>query len=167
MPSLFHHSIRIISGVFIVMKLVVNNFQFIYFVILGSKTLISDLQNQKHQLEQFASRFKNSNRNYLIVKSIAEQVVDRLLRERKSLLTSALVAVVEGLRMNPDRYAVIYNNKYDNDGNDNVFDSSRDTIAAASISCSLSTSTSSKPHSSTKIHLVGSLCEYSILLIPK
>jgi hypothetical protein len=26
---------------------------------------ICDLQNQKHQLEQFASRFKNSNKKYL------------------------------------------------------------------------------------------------------
>jgi hypothetical protein len=49
---------------------------------------------------------------------MAEQVVDRLLAERKSLLTSALIAVVEALRMNPDRYAVIYNSRYDNnDGN--------------------------------------------------
>jgi len=35
-------------------------------------------------------------------------------------LNSALVAVVEALRMNPDRYAVIYNSKYD-DNNDNIF----------------------------------------------
>jgi hypothetical protein len=27
--------------------------------------------------------------------------------------TSALIAVVEALRLNPDRYAVIYNTKYD------------------------------------------------------
>jgi glycogen synthase len=29
-------------------------------------------------------------------------------------LTSALLAVVEALRLNPDRYAIIYNTKYDN-----------------------------------------------------
>ena len=57
------------------------------------------------------SRFKNSNEKYLKIKSIAEEVVDRLLKERE--LTSALIAVVEALRMNPDRYAVIYNSKYD------------------------------------------------------
>ena len=39
---------------------------------------------------------------------IAEQVVDRLLAERKSLLNSAFVAVVEALRMNPDGYTIIY-----------------------------------------------------------
>jgi hypothetical protein len=29
-------------------------------------------------------------------------------------LTSALIAVVEALRLNPDRYAIIYNTKHDN-----------------------------------------------------
>jgi hypothetical protein len=60
---------------------------------------------------------------------IAEQVVDRLLAERKSLLNSAFVAVVEALRMNPDRYAIIYNSKYDN-GN-NLFDNGNNTIVTA------------------------------------
>lgn len=76
---------------------------------------VCDLQNQKHQLEQLVSRFKTSNKKYLKIKSVAEEVVDRLLAERKSLLSSALIAVVEALRMNPDRYAVIYNTIYDND----------------------------------------------------
>jgi hypothetical protein len=39
---------------------------------------------------------------------ITEEVVDRRLVEYKSLLTSALVAVVEALTMNPNRYIVIY-----------------------------------------------------------
>ena len=74
---------------------------------------IDRLLNEWRQLQQFVSRFKNSNKRYLQIKSIAEEVVDRLLAERKSLLTSALVAVIEALRMNPDRYAVIYDSKYD------------------------------------------------------
>jgi hypothetical protein len=77
-------------------------------------------------------RFKDSNKNYLKIKNIAEEVVDRLLVERKSLLTSALVAVIEALRMNPDRYAVIYNSKYDDNNNDNIFDSSNNTIVSIS-----------------------------------
>jgi hypothetical protein len=36
---------------------------------------VCDLQNQKHLLEQFAFRFKNSNEKFQI-KKIAEQVVD-------------------------------------------------------------------------------------------
>ena len=79
---------------------------------------ICDFRNQKHQLEQFVFRFKNSNKKYLKVKSIAEDHVNRLLTEEESLLDLALKAVIEALRMNPDRYAVIYNSKYDS--NDNV-----------------------------------------------
>ena len=82
---------------------------------------VCDLQNQKHQLVAF--RFKNSNKTYLIVKSIAEQVVDRFLKELKPFLDLALKAVIEALRMNPDRYAVIYNSKYNNN-TDNIFGSS-------------------------------------------
>ena len=84
------------------------------------------------QLQQFVFRFKDIDRRYLQIKSIAEQVVDRLLAERKSLLISALVAAVEALRMNPDRYAVIYDSKYDSD--DNVSNSSSTTTAPVSSS---------------------------------
>jgi chromosome segregation ATPase len=101
---------------------------------------IDRLFNERRQLQQFVYRFKNSNKKYLKIKSIAEEVVDILLAERKALLSSALVAVVEALRMNPDRYAIIYNSKYD-DHNDNVFDSSKGTTVAA-LASSLSTSTS-------------------------
>ena len=52
-----------------------------------------------------------------------------LLTDRESLLTSALVAVVEALRMNPNRYAVIYNNSYDN--NESVFDNSSTTVSSS------------------------------------
>ena len=45
--------------------------------------------------------------------------------------------------MNPDRYAVIYNSKYDN--NESVFDNSSGTAVAAAISSSPFTSTSTKP----------------------
>ena len=68
---------------------------------------IDCLFNEGRQLQQFVCRFKNSDGRYLQIKGIAEEVVDRLLAEPKSLLSSALVAVVEALRMNPDRYAVI------------------------------------------------------------
>jgi chromosome segregation ATPase len=98
---------------------------------------IEHLYNEKSELQQFVSRFKNSNKRYIQIKRIAEEVVDRLLKERKWLLSSALVAVVEALRMNPDRYAVIYNSKYDN--NDNILTNS--TMAAAVPSTYNSTST--------------------------
>jgi len=78
---------------------------------------ICDIQNQKHQLEQFVFRFKNSNKKYLKVKSIAEEHVNRLLIEEETLLDLALKAAIEALRMNPDRYKIIYDSKYDSDDN--------------------------------------------------
>jgi chorismate mutase len=98
---------------------------------------IHSLFNEKCQLQQFVSRFKNIDSRYLQIRSIAEEVVDRLLAERKSLLSSALIAVVEALRMNPDRYAVIYNSKYDD--NCSFFDSDSNIATAASSSPSTTT----------------------------
>jgi chorismate mutase len=40
---------------------------------------IDHLFNERSQLQQFVSRFKNNNEKYLQIKGIAEEVVDRLL----------------------------------------------------------------------------------------
>jgi hypothetical protein len=69
---------------------------------------VNDLYNEKCQLEQFVSRFKYNNRNYLKIKSIAEQIVYGLLAEQGALLTSAIMAVVQALRVNPDKYSIIF-----------------------------------------------------------
>jgi hypothetical protein len=67
------------------------------------------------------------------------------------VVATALKAVIEALRMNPDRYKIIYNSKYDNNDNDNIFDNSNST-ASAPISSS-SPYPSPSPHSlSTKVH---------------
>ena len=79
---------------------------------------IYSLQNEKNKLEQFVLRFRNGNKEYLKIKGIAEEHVNRFLTEQGGLLTSALLAVVEALRLNPDRHAVIYNNKYDKNDSD-------------------------------------------------
>jgi DNA-binding CsgD family transcriptional regulator len=98
---------------------------------------IDHLFNERSQLQQFVSRFKNSDRRYLLIKSVAEEHVNRLLREQESLLDLALKAVIEALRMNPDRYAIIYNSKYDSD--DNVSNSSTTTAPISSSSSTYST----------------------------
>jgi chorismate mutase len=104
-------------------------------------TLLNDIDhllNERRQLQQFISRFKNGNEKYLKIKDVAEKHVNRLLKEEETLLDLALKAVIETLRMNPDRYAIIYNIKYDSD--DNVSDSSS-TTTTAPISSSSSTYT--------------------------
>ncbi|MBV9175840.1 MAG: hypothetical protein JO297_02235 [Nitrososphaeraceae archaeon] len=47
---------------------------------------VEHLYNERSELQQFVLRFKNSNEKYLQIKRIAEEVVDRLLKERKSLV---------------------------------------------------------------------------------
>ena len=97
---------------------------------------IDQLYNEKCQLEQFVSRFRNTNRRYLKIKSIAEEYVNKLLADQEPLLDLALNAVIEALRMAHDRYAIIYNTKYDN----NVFASNNNnngTVAAVSYSPNL------------------------------
>ena len=67
---------------------------------------VSSLYNEKCQLEQFVSGYKNGNRNHLGTRSIVEKIVNRLLAEHGALLTSAIIAVVHALRVKPDRYAI-------------------------------------------------------------
>jgi chorismate mutase len=43
---------------------------------------IEHLLGERSSLQQFISRFKNSNGKYLQIESIAEEVVDRILKER-------------------------------------------------------------------------------------
>ena len=117
-------------------------------------TLQNDIErlfNERSELRQFVSRFKNSDKRYLQIKGIAEEVVDRFLAERKSLLNSALVAVVEALRMNPDGYVVIFNSKYDNNNDGNIFENSNSNTSSA-ISSSHSSAKSSQNYYYNEYH---------------
>jgi nucleoid-associated protein YejK len=55
---------------------------------------IDHLFNERSQLQQFVSRFRNSDRRYLQIKDVAEEHVNRLLTE-EPLLDLALKAVIE------------------------------------------------------------------------
>src|SRR5204862_2309571 len=79
---------------------------------------------------------------YLKIKDAAEEQVNTLLTEQESLLDLALNAVIAALRMNPDRYALIYDSKYDD--NCSFFDS--DSNIATAASSSLSTTTKPQNH---------------------
>jgi len=60
--------------------------------------------------------------------------------------TSALIAVVEALRLNPDRYAVIYNTKYD--------DNDSGGTAIVEVPSSSTSSSSSFPYPQTLSELL-------------
>ena len=80
---------------------------------LGDK--LYNIQKEIHQTEQFVSRYKNTDKKYLKIRGIAEQNVNGLLAEQGPLLTSAIIAVVQALRVNPDKYAIIFgDSEYDN-----------------------------------------------------
>ena len=91
---------------------------------------IDRLLNERRQLQQFVFRFKNSNEKYLKIKDVAEEHVNRLLTEEESFLDLALKAVIEALRMNPDRYKIIYDSNYDD--NCSMFDSGSNIATATS-----------------------------------
>ena len=54
---------------------------------------IDHLFNERSQLQQFVLRFTNTNRRYIQINRIAEQVVDGLLAERKSHSDCNLVCI--------------------------------------------------------------------------
>jgi hypothetical protein len=86
---------------------------------------ILGLANQKQSLEEFVYKFRNTNKKYLKIKSVAEEHVNKLLtqteQDKKALLLSiALQSVILALRESPDRYNIIFsnNNNYNNNNNE-------------------------------------------------
>jgi hypothetical protein len=86
---------------------------------------ILGLANQKQSLEEFVYKFRNTNKKYLKIKSVAEEHVNKLLtqteQDKKTLLLSiALQSVILALRESPDRYNIIFsnNNNYNNNNNE-------------------------------------------------
>ena len=92
---------------------------------------INCLQNKKNKLEQFVLRFRNGNKKY-----------PAALNRTRRIINFSPLAVVEALRLNLDRYAIIYNNKYDN----NDSGSSTAVVEVPYSSCFSSSSPYPKPY---------------------
>jgi hypothetical protein len=75
-------------------------------------------------------------RNILKLK-MSQRTSKQILDRGRIIIRLALKAVIEALRMNPDRYAVIYDSKYDSD--DNVSNTSTTTAPISSSSSTYST----------------------------
>jgi hypothetical protein len=75
---------------------------------------IATLYIKEQEQERSVSRFKDTNKTYRKVKTIAEEQVNRFwsqaLREldKKGLLSIVLSAVIGALRERPDRYDIIF-----------------------------------------------------------
>jgi hypothetical protein len=74
----------------------------------NKKQDIDYLNNHKEQLEDFVASFKSGNKRYLEIKDVAQEHVNYLLTQRKTMLTIAILAVIEALKMNPDKYMAIF-----------------------------------------------------------
>jgi hypothetical protein len=82
--------------------------------------------NQKEQLIAFVEGLKRSNKKYGKVRAIAEEHIKSFLTDQKILVSGAIIAVMEALRMHPNKHSIICSN----DGN---YDSDRNSISNESI----------------------------------
>jgi tryptophanyl-tRNA synthetase len=89
----------------------------------AGKEDIQYLNRKKEQLQDFVTRFKNGDKKYLEIKGIAQEHVNYLLTQRKRMLTIAVIAVIEALKMNADMYMTIFvdSNKDDTLNDSNSF----------------------------------------------
>jgi DNA-binding CsgD family transcriptional regulator len=69
---------------------------------------IQYLNHEKAQLQHSVTNFKTGNKGYLEIKGIVQEHVNYLLTQRKTILTIAIVAVIEALKMNLDTYMTIF-----------------------------------------------------------
>jgi hypothetical protein len=82
---------------------------------------IAKLYNKEQEQQLIVSRFKDTNKIYRKVKTIAEEQLNRFwsqaLKEpdKKIVLSIVLRSVIEALRQQPERYNIIFgNNNYNN-----------------------------------------------------
>jgi regulator of replication initiation timing len=75
--------------------------------------------NEKLQLIAFVEGFKRSNKKYGKVRAIAEEHINNFLSDQKILVSAAVHAVIEALRMHPNKHRIICSNdsNYDSDSN--------------------------------------------------
>ena len=63
--------------------------------------------NQKQFLEHLLNKFKREDEDFIEIEYVAEEKVKELLTNNRKVLEFALIAVVEALRKDPDRYLLI------------------------------------------------------------
>ena len=59
---------------------------------------VDDLYNEKCQLEQFVSRYKNGNREYLEIRGVAEQIVNYAISRMWSAINFGYHCSCSGLK---------------------------------------------------------------------
>jgi transposase len=76
--------------------------------------------NQKEQLIAFVEGFKRSNKKYSKVRAIVEEHINNFLSDQKILVSAAVHAAIEALRIHPNKHRIICSNDGDYDGESNT-----------------------------------------------
>ena len=67
------------------------------------------LENKQKLLETFIETYKRTDKKYYKIKKIAEDHITSFLTDRKALLSAAVIAVTEALKMHPNKHQIICN----------------------------------------------------------
>jgi transposase len=70
---------------------------------------IEYLENKQERLETFIETFKRTDKKYNKIKKIAEEYISGFLTNRQALLSAAIIAVSEALKMHPNKHEIICN----------------------------------------------------------
>jgi predicted transcriptional regulator len=76
--------------------------------------------NEKEQIIASVEGFKRSNKNYRKIKGIAEEHINNFLSDQKILVSAAVHAAIEALRIHPNKHRIICSNDGDYDGESNT-----------------------------------------------
>jgi hypothetical protein len=68
---------------------------------------IENLYNEKAEIANLVTHFKNNNEEYLKIKKTVEEKVKDVLTDGKLLLKFATLSVIESLRSNPELYSFV------------------------------------------------------------
>jgi hypothetical protein len=87
---------------------------------------IEYLENKQERLETFTETYKRTDKKYCKIKKIAQRHIDSFLTEKRALVSAAVLAVIQALRMHPNKHRMICCN----DGNNsNSNEMSNDSLA--------------------------------------
>jgi hypothetical protein len=76
----------------------------------GLRQNIQYLENEQERLETFTETYKRTDKKYCKIKKIARGYINSFLTDRRILVSAAVIAVIEALKMNPDKHQMICNN---------------------------------------------------------
>jgi hypothetical protein len=79
----------------------------------GEAALLRGLQQQTAKVQEFVYNYKNNNEEYVEVINSIENKIHDFLSDKKKLLKTAIISLIESMRNDPEKYsALVYHNNY-------------------------------------------------------